>query len=219
MSCYRNDCVSVKIEPRVVSTSTGKRAILVVTPVEHILVGKQRLEALRQRIEHSAVDDDLLAAARRNPEIHGFVMLGTSPDGRGTWRFDDELDDKQRLELAVLMIRAHMPFKRLMFLSGCHDSLYVDWREADVQTMTRAAARLRSELHAEAADTPIDTVEGKRVRLDRWIVERLTFYQGVSLDEVLRQVLPKRIERRDQRRPLVDELLGSYPREVLAGVG
>ncbi|MEM7158707.1 MAG: hypothetical protein AAF799_38050 [Myxococcota bacterium] len=209
----------MKIEPRVVDTSTGKRAVLVVTPVEHIVVGRDRLQALRERVAASQVDEELLAVARANPDLHGFVMLGTSPDGRGTWRFDDALDDAQRRELAILMIRAHMPFKRLMFLAGCHDSLYVDWREADVQTMTRAASRLRAELHAEAADTPVDTIEGKRVRLDRWIVERLTFYQGVSLESVLHQVLPKRIERRDQRRPLVEELLGHYPKEELAGCG
>lgn len=209
--------MSVTIDDRVVTTPAGPRTVLVVTPTEPICVGAQRLAELRSHLELSAVDDQLVAAARPHPRIHGFIMRGTSDDGRGSWRFDRSLPAAEQVELARLVMLGHMPFKRMLFVAGCHDSIYVDWPDHEVGVFSKAAAGLRTHLQQLATRTAIDTLEGKRVRLDRWIVERITFYQSVTVDEVLRDLLPDRIARREQRRSQVDELLASFPVEQLVG--
>lgn len=211
--------VSVTIEDRVVMTSAGARTVLVVTPTVPICVGQQRLQELRKRVALSAVDDELVEAARRHTKIHGFIMQGTSPDGRGTWRFDEALSDPETIELAQLVIRGHLPFKRLLFMAGCHDSIYVAWPDREVDIFGRAATGLRQQLQRTVAETAVDSLEGKRARLDRWIVERMTFYQSVTVEHVVEHVLPERIVRREQRKTQVDELLGSVSPRELAGCG
>lgn len=193
-----------------VEISGGHRG-LVAWPTAPIVMGREQLGQLREQVNPSPVDGQILEEARRSAPIHAFVLRGCSDDGRGLWRFDDALGTAEANELSALLFRSHLPLKRGMLELGCVDHIYIDWRRRETAAFESGLRRLRESLRAELSVAPPGSQPARALRRDLWLSDRISFFSGATMTDVLETVLPPRMARREERLTRVRSLLTDEP--------
>ncbi len=190
-----------------VRIAEGHRA-LVVHPTAPIVVGRERLAALREQIAGSEADAQIIAQVRRFSPIHAFVFRGRSDDGRGYWRLADDLDASEAGELCALMFRAHLPLKRALLDAGSLDNIYIEWRPKEIHAFESGLRRLREALRQELSAARLGSGDARAIRLDLWLSERISLFSGATLRDTIDTLLPPRMRRREERLAHVRSLFG-----------
>jgi hypothetical protein len=201
-------------------TPAGRKRVLVATPTRHIKAGRSKLEELRRTLDTSNVDLEIVEHIGRHPKgtFSVFVFSGRDPNDAGSWRFDPELDEEGRFELAYLMWKSQLPLNRFCAAMGIHDSVYVEWTELEVEAFAAAAERLQWEtrssgpLHPEPDDVP-----ARVRRLNLWLLERHAFFMSMRTETLLSRILPPRLARLGGRAEVVEDLLEELPATATNG--
>ena len=184
----------MEIRPERVMTHRGERVALVARPTTHVRVGMDRLEELRASLDAGRIDSEILAAARAASDPFFLIFRGSDPDGGGSYAFEETLDDESADELAFLLVRSQLYTYRRLVAAGVMVLMHVDLEVRDVTCFRDATARLRDELVARDASSPLE-------QLDVWILSHLTFFFSVSYERVLRDTIPAMMPMIERRVP------------------
>lgn len=163
--------------------------MLVVEPRSPVLVGRARLDRLRETADGSgAIDDQMI----REVKIHAPDILVFSRGADGSlWRFDHELSDAEYDELGFHLVRTQLPTWRRFALSGVVSYLHVGWSTREVLALENGKRRLLPEL----SDA-----------LDSWIIDTMSTFLVSTLDDVIRDVVPLVARLKQARRARVQQL-------------
>ena len=200
-------------------TVLGPRTAVVVTPAEHVRVGRDRLEQLRRDHSGGDIDREVLEHVRaREGQDQLVVFSAASGDGSGSWGFDGELTEDERLELGYHLVTDELPTYRRMVAAGVFALLHVSWGEDEVRAYEEGTRRLLAELEAGSVPEtdPIDPGEAAVHRADRWILSNLTFFFARPLEDVIQGVLAKQMPLFEERIPHFREMVDSLPPPALA---
>lgn len=182
------------------SAPSGTWGVLVVTPAEHVRVGKARLTELRERDEIGPLDASMLAAAEeRRGRASIVVFRGHDDEGNGSWGFSDELDESGRAEAATLMLRSHLVIYRALRDADYQLVLHTELGGAEVTAM-REAVDIHS---AWLRSRPVfDEEERARIDTDLWILRHLVFHFEIAFSRLVESVLPEKIAMLERRATL-----------------
>ncbi len=164
-----------------------------------MVVGRDRLQSLREQVSSSQADLAIIEQTRQWAPLHAFVFRGRNDDGSGYWRLDEQLDAAESSELCSLMFRSHLPLKRALLDAGSLDNIYIEWGRRETSAFESGLRRLRETLRHELRSAPADSREARLLRLDLWLSDRISLFSGASLDDVLQTLLPPRMARREER--------------------
>lgn len=188
--------MTLEFEEVEVEVGSDLATVLVVTPLEKIVGGRERLED-RDYARLGELDRIILDNVReRAGRISGYVFRGRHPHGEGCWIFDDGLCAEERTEIAFRMFHAHLALNRVMVRLGITTHIYIDWAEDELKAFQAGTDRLAGALRDEGPLRPMpDTPLAARRRLDLWICSNFTFYEMLPLGVAVRSVLPMRLSR------------------------
>ncbi|MFK7987772.1 MAG: hypothetical protein AB8I08_17275 [Sandaracinaceae bacterium] len=177
------------------------QGVLVATPIEPVVVGPERLAAMRRDLAASIVDNAILRSVRREAgRVSVIVIRGEADDGTSTWRFSDDLDPGDYEELGTLMVRSQLALYRELAAEGVVLSLKVGWgpREADALQAGSLAA-----LCALSAS-------GQLTQLDEWLLAHFSFWLLASYASCRDNFLPRNLPRFMARRATLGRLIHDY---------
>ena len=198
--------MSLRFDELTITVDGTHHRVLVAVPVVPIVVGRQRLEAMRQRIELSAVDQEIIARVQAMDSLSAFVFRGTGPDGC-SWRVADELTSLECTELGALLAESHLPIRRAMVEAGALDHIYIAWGEREIMCFETGLDRLRKHTDEQARREGWSTAASAQARLNLWTMDRNSFYSALTYQDVIDDLLPTRFRTRPQRLERYAELL------------
>lgn len=186
-----------------VKTVPGMPNVAVVAaPSTHLVVGLERLQQLRGRIEQGRVDEVIQAELLAHANADVFILRGRNDDGTGSWTIDPGLDDESARELGYLLIRSQLLTYRALVHHGVLGHFHTDWGGRECNVLANGMEQLAGELRRSNPKEPPPEVE-----LDIWILEHLTFFLFAPLDEVLTTFLPRVLPQLEHRRERLRRLL------------
>jgi hypothetical protein len=182
------------------SAPSGTWGVLVVTPIEHVRVGRERLAVLRARDELGPLDASMVVEAQaRQGRASIVVFRGHDDAGHGSWAFGDDLDESGRAEAATLMLRSHLVLYRALRDADYQLVLHTELGGAEVTAM-RAAVDLHS---SWLRSRPVfDDEERARIDADLWILRHLVFHFEIAFARLVESVLPEKIAMLERRATL-----------------
>jgi hypothetical protein len=206
--------VSIRLNERVVDTVQGPKKAWIAEPTEHVVLGRDRLEAfLWDGRPDSELDRALLAAVRAVNDPHQLVVFrARSDDGAGSWSFDPTLTRVEADELGYRLAIGQLPTYRRMVAAGVFAVVHVEFGQQEIDALTAGSRRALDELEAGSIPEEMRAEEGVAVlRVDRWILHDLTMFFTESFDQVLQTVLPLQLPRLEERIPHLRQLVKSLP--------
>lgn len=182
----------------VIETRRGPREALIVTPDREVVVGRDRLSALRGAArrgatEPGAIDETILHQARRHPDAHFLIFRAKDDDGACRYRFDEGLDDAEARELAALMVRSQMTTYRELVGAGMHLLLHAELGFREVELFRSESRAALADLEAGGGDPG--------AALDAWILQHLTYFFAISYAKLVSETLPSLLPLLEQRAP------------------
>ncbi|MEM9457210.1 MAG: hypothetical protein AAGF11_23735 [Myxococcota bacterium] len=185
---------------------------LVVAPRQDIEWGRTMLDTLRAQLVNSARDLEIVEVFGRVPKRpRVFVFRGTRADGQARIHMGN-LGPDEREELSYLLFLSHMPVLRCLLVRGARLFVYVDWAPDMMALFRRVLGRIVQERRA-AVEPSQEPVVVRQLKLDQWILERLTLFCAQPFDDVIRQLLPDSLPLFDRREERVARLLEGIPPE------
>lgn len=199
--------VALQFTKHSIHTRLGVRVVHVCAPSEHILVGKARLEELRAGAA-SSVDQEIVDHARAGDEEQLFVFRGRNDDGSGSWGFDGSLDDEEKAEVGLLLVKSQLSTYRQMVAAGVFALIHADWPKDAVAAYEDGTADLLAELE-QSSIREVAAVRSQTARdmIDRWILSQMTFFYTLPFEQVVREVLRQQLPLLEQGIPSVRALL------------
>lgn len=182
------------------SAPGGTWGVLVVTPTEHVRVGRVRLDELRAKDELGPLDASMMQAAEeRRGRASIVVFRGRDDEGQGSWGFADDLDESGRAEAATLMLRSHLVIYRALRDADYELVLHTELGGPEVTAM-REAVDIHS---AWLRSRPVfDDEERARIDTDLWILRHLVFHFEIGFSRLVESVLPEKIAMLERRATL-----------------
>ncbi|MCR9162376.1 MAG: hypothetical protein ACE37F_31615 [Nannocystaceae bacterium] len=183
---------------RTITTANGPRRALVVSPDTDELVGRETLDALRNRAV-SKHHEGLVELVAEDPEtVHVVVLRARGADGSGSFRMARDLDDQELEELGYLLARAQLTTWKALAEHGVSAFSRVELRVWELAALRSGTARLMAELETRKNDA--DRTRAAAAREDHWILGRALLNFGVGLDTALTELLPMRLEQLERER-------------------
>lgn len=211
----------VELSEHPIDTPVGPRRALVVTPTSPISVGHDKLAELRASLDTSQVDRAVIDHIAAHPPgtFHAFVFRGRDPKRRGWWRFDSALSKDEQRELGQRLWLSHLVLNRFCAAHGIFENVWFDWTNAEVRAFSTAADGLVGRLTArcEQSHSP-PTADDQLAELDRWIVERHTFFLAMDLETLLGKILPTRLVETEELLPELRAKVAGAPAAALDGL-
>lgn len=182
-----------------IETRRGPRKAMVVTPTEHVRVGRERLENPRGR-EMSDVDRQLLEQMqRREGRVTAVIFRGRDDHGAGSWGFDPSLDAHESDALALELLRGMVLVYRSFVESGVCVHAHADWGPAEARAFRVANASLVGELGEQLARGGLRPVQRREAEVELWTLRNLTFFFTLGYRTLVRSVLPEKLPMLEQR--------------------
>jgi hypothetical protein len=195
---------------RGIETRNGPRVALVVEPTIQMRLGEERLAALRKQTGWSEVDREIAVAAQsRAGRVQIMLFRGKSAKGEGTWDMDPDMPDASLDELGYRLAKTQLPTYRRLLASGVFMHVHTDLTAHTATALQRGADRLVRELALSGPDAAVR-------RVDRWIVQHLTFFFTLGTDKVLTDILPDQVPLFEQRLPRIREMVATLPAASIA---
>lgn len=158
---------------------------LVIRPTADIVVGRDRLGALRGQIRGSAVDQAIVEAAAANERTVLSVFCGENPATGARWHFDDSLGDAECEELGYLLVRSQLATYRALLRSGIHAHVRVGIHGREQEALRMGRDSLSEQLRT-----------GDEV--DRWIIDNFVFIFTMSLNTLVNKFVARNRSRFDR---------------------
>ena len=208
----------VAIAEHPVATVEGPGTAWVVSPLEHIVVGRERLAAFRAG-EHrgAAVDREILELVRGLESDHQLVVVRARDDsGRGSWRFDPTLDDEEARELGYHLVLDQLPTYRRLVAAGVFALLHVEYGPTEVDAYQYGTRTALEELESNSIPEEERLDAGAIAQVDRWILHNLAFFFTLSLEDVEQTTLERQLPLLRERVPHLRRLCEALPASALA---
>ena len=190
-----------------IPTTRGLRHALVMTPRQHVVVGRERLAALRQRPSQGAIDRQCVAeVTRRRGRIEVLVFRGASDEGDGSWRFADDLAPDDADELGRLMVASMAPTRLALMQAGVFVHVHSDFSPRDADLFKRGTARVIDDAQL-LVDAAGDAAARARAQADLWSLKHLSFYLTSPLGRVLDEILVDKLPLLEHRSETLRQLL------------
>lgn len=205
-----------------VETTRGPRNALVVTPIVPIVLGSERLDALRANLRRGIVDEQIARAVRSTrgrAQLILFSALGPGGAARlgadptagapltARWGFDPALSDEAADELGYLLTMSQLPTWRRLVVAGVQAHVHTDWGVRETAACRRGVARARAEL--EKKSDPVS-------RFDAWILSYLSMFFSFDLRRAVRESLGDKLGLIEQRAARTAELVAALPPSSIA---
>lgn len=183
--------MGVRLSEHRFATDSGERTALVLTPTEHVRVGRERLQLLRRAHPGGDLDREVAEALRAHDHEDALVVFrGEDPAGGGSWGFADELSEEEALELGYHLVLDQLPCYRRLVRAGVFALIHVEWGARETRAYRRGTERVLEELEDESVpEVTADAETIDRLRADRYILRNLTHFHDQPLEAVLRSVL------------------------------
>ena len=198
-------------------TPDGTRTAVVVEPVAHVRVGKERLKAFQQRkYSGNAVDREVLVHARsQSSRDHVIVFRGRS--ATGSWDFAEDLDSTEKAELGYHLVKDQLRTYRRLVAAGVFALLHVEWPASAVSAYVEGTTRLLHELENHSiAEVSLPQDDSATAQIDRWVLKHLTLFYAESFDQVIEQVLSQQLPLLEERIPHLREMVASLPPDSIS---
>ena len=193
-----------------VQTKNGLRRALVVFPVGTITLDLERLRAMERGEYWSAVDQQILHAARTWPRpIHGMIFRARGAGPADIWRFGDDLDDERATQLATRLLRTHVLMVKELAPLGMHSMFGVDFGPREQVAHERGL-----EIVADSLAREMDRAEpGLRplLRLDQWLVERNATWTAMTFEEFVATKLEALLVSGERQYRQLQRMVGRLP--------
>lgn len=205
---------SVHFDETTVHTKNGLRRALVVVPIGTITLGVDRLRAMERGEHWSAVDHQILHAARTWPRpIHGLIFRAKGPSEGDVWRFGEDLDDETATQLAARLLRTHVLMVKELAPLGVHSMFGVDFgpleQVAHERGLELVADQLTREMmRAEPGLRPL-------LRLDQWLVERNATWTAMTFEEFVATKLEALLVSGERQYRQLQRMVGRLPTQPL----
>lgn len=209
---------TISLGARMIDTVQGPKKAWVVSPTEHLQVGRERLERFRSEGHPGGrVDREVLEAVRAVEDPHQLVVFRARSDANeGSWGFADELDEVESRELGYHLVVDQLPTYRRMVAAGVFALIHVEFGSREADAYQAGTRRALDELEAGS----IPEVEGDEdavavLQVDRWILHNLTYFFTLDFDDVVDSVLHRQLPLLEDRIGHLRELVGSLPADSI----
>lgn len=199
-----------RISETTVKSDNTLHPVLVITPRAPMVLGVERIEALRKVPGLSPADRYLIEQTRkRGHRVHLAVFRAANDAGERLWSFDPQLSSSQVEELGYLVTKGLLPVHRRMMANGVALLAHTEWGTRECYAMRCGVRRLLTELeqqpHPSAALTDVD----------RWVLRNMCFHFALGFEHVTKSLLPNQIPMIERRWARVSELVTKLPRNFL----
>ena len=175
----------VRLETRPLKGVGEGDQVLLVTPTEHVEVGREVLESPKAT-GMSAVDRQIVnAAARPSGNVRVTVFCGA--DDEGSWAMQPELEAADVDAVAERLVEAQLSTLRALFVAGVCMHVRLDVSAREQLAFRRAHATVRKRLEAQR-DT-LAGVDAELADFDIWLLKSLVFFFVVSVERLLSSTL------------------------------
>jgi hypothetical protein len=196
----------LSFEDREVQVDGEPRAVLVARPSAPVRIDAQRLERMRTGDFVSRVDMEILNAVGKRDggvAIVVFDAVGAAPDAG--WGFDPQLDDEQRMDLGLYLLRSQVSLYRELVRLGATGLVGVGFGSRELAAFQRGTARIVTELSEELEDAAPE--RAAHIEVDLWLIEHAATWTGLPLDSWLQSKLSDELRRRDGKQSEIRDLL------------
>jgi hypothetical protein len=207
----------VRLHDETVEVDGEAHRILVVTPTDRIVIGRDRLDRIRAGDARSIIDELVLDRARTwTPRIEAVVFVAHDGEDR-CWSFAADLGPEEIDELGYEMVRAQLALYRGLLDAGIHALTGIALPAAEHAAFVRGTERLAAEIERELQGA--DRARASVLRLDLWLLDHLALWTPASperffaaqLPELLSLLQRRRRQIRDMHRDVVDSGEHSLP--------
>jgi hypothetical protein len=196
----------LNFEEREVDVGGHARQVLIARPAVEVRLDAERLERMRKGDFASLVDLEILqAVAGRDSKVSIVVFDARDAESKPSWRFDVELDDAQRMEFGLHLLKSQISLYRELVRLGVSGLVGVGFGSFELAAFQRGTVRVVTELseELESADPP----RAAQIDIDLWLIEHAATWTGLPLAEYMKGKLAEEIAERDRKRPEIDRLL------------
>lgn len=152
------------------------------------------------------MDKEIVSLVQRQGDCRLIVFRGAHPTGRGSYAFDETLSERDRRELAYLMLLNMLPTYAELAALGILVDVHVEWQRQDVDAMRAAYERAQREL--EIDDTRGFDREGNQ--LWQWLLRNQSYYLFTDLEAAIAGFLPGVLDLVERSAPAVERMIAEY---------
>jgi hypothetical protein len=198
----------LNFEDREVQVGGEPRRVLVARPAAPVRIDAHRLERMRTGDFVSRIDMEILHAVGTRGSGVAIVLFdaatSTPDDG---WGFDPQLDDEQRLDLGLYLLRSQVSLYRELVRLGASGMVGVGFGSRELAAFQRGTVRIVTDLANELESaTP---ARAAQIEVDLWLIEHAATWTGLPLDTYVDTKLPEEIARRDRKHEEIVQLLAA----------
>ena len=185
---------------------------IVITPKNSMVLGRERIEALRRPTSLNKVDRWLIdQAVQRSGKSRMILFRACNRYGERVWQFDPSLSDAELEEAGYLLTCALVPFHRRLLNAGVVLMVHTDWGVRECYAMRHGVRKFENELSANAASL------NKEVQtVDRWLLNNMLLHVALSIDHVTQRLLPLHLGMIDRRWEQLEHTLRQLPPDAVA---
>jgi hypothetical protein len=168
-----------------ITSASAKRVATVLTPRNPMVFDRVRLQRVEAAAKLSPVEQWLVENARQNPEESRITILrAVNSSGTRVWLFDPSFENAELEEVGYLLTKALLPFHRALAQTGVVLMAHSDWGD-------RESYGLRSGVWRRVDELSVKTTPTADESLDLWALKNMVHHMSLSLEHVVRNVLPR----------------------------
>jgi hypothetical protein len=193
-------------EDREVVVEGQPRRMLVARPTSGVRIDAHRLERMRTGDFVSRLDMEIMHAVGSRPDGLAIVVFDAgNPGPDGGWGFDAQLEDEQRMDLGLYLLRSQVDLYRELVRLGATGLVGVGFGSFELAAFQRGTVRIVSELSDELESATPE--RAAQIEVDLWLIEHAATWTGLAFDTYVETKLAEEILRRDRKREEIEALL------------
>ncbi len=190
-------------EQRTIGSETTTAGALVMTPRQPVVFDDGRVKAVCASPGLSQVEEEMLRRIEgRDSNTPTLILRAADDDGTRLWEFDPSFSDDQLAAAAHAFVRSLLPFYRRVASSGIVLFVHAEWRSRDLAILREAVAAIPTKAAHSVEDE-------KRSELDDWIFRNMLMFSSLSLNHVLKKLLPHHLSLLSRRQKRASGLVRS----------
>ena len=185
---------------------------LVVTAGVPVILGREKLEALRESTDMGDIDRMIVERVRFADPPFDLIIFRSKSEGDGCWTLSPDLSREELEEMGYLLSKAQAPTYRRFLAAGMLAIIHVESDPHVVDAFKAGSARLETELDL----VPRDGSDAARIAADdRWTLKNLTFWFGISFEKAVASALPGRLRLLGPGVARMRELVSALPASAI----
>jgi hypothetical protein len=179
---------------------------ITITPKNPMVVGRERIEKLRNSSSVNQVERNLVAQVRVRNDVRIVLFRAKNDAGQRVWQFDSDLDDTMLQDAGAVMTSALLPLHRRLMAAGVMLMVHTDWGRRESFAM-REGMRATAD-RANQGNTPLDAAH-------HWLLTHMLLHVGLDQEHVTNTLLPDYLNLIDRRWERVRGLIANVPPEAI----